>query len=141
MIPVSEDILLDESEIQFHFIRASGPGGQNVNKVASAVQLRFDVKHSPSLPEAVRSRLLQLGGKKLSRDGVLTIEAARYRKQAQNRQDAVNRLTALILQATRKPKRRIRTSPSKASKERLREAKRHRSHIKKMRRPVNSTKD
>jgi len=141
MISVDDHIFIPESELQFSFIRASGPGGQNVNKVASAVQLRFDVKGSPNLPESVRARVMQLAGKKLSQDGFLTIEAARYRKQAQNREDAVNRLVALIRQAARKPKRRVKTRPSEASKKRLREDKRHRSRVKKMRRPVHPSEE
>ena len=141
MIPIDNDISIDEGEIQFNFVRASGPGGQHVNKVASAVQLRFDVKHSPSLPEPVRSRLLKLAGKRVSQGGVLTIEADRHRKQHRNRRDALDRLIGLIRQATRSPKRRISTRPSKASRQRWMAARRHRSRVKKLRQPVNPTQD
>jgi len=138
MISVNGHIFIDEREIEFDFIKASGPGGQNVNKVSSAVQLRFNVKESPNLPDEVRSRLMRQAGNKISREGVLIIEAARHRKQALNRKETIHRLVALIRQASHQPKKRIRTRPSKASKERRREAKRQRSRIKKMRRPVHS---
>jgi ribosome-associated protein len=138
MISVNGHIFIDEREIEFDFIKASGPGGQNVNKVSSAVQLRFNVKESPNLPDEVRSRLMRQAGNKISGEGVLVVEAARHRKQALNRKEAIDRLVALIRQASHQPKKRIRTKPSKASKERRREAKRRRSRIKKMRRPVHS---
>src|SRR5690349_15182184 len=96
MIPITETLGLDEAEISVTFIRASGPGGQNVNKVASAVQLRFDIRHSPSLSEAVRERLERLGGSRVSQDGVVVITARRFRSQERNRADALERLLALI---------------------------------------------
>jgi len=99
MIPIAEGLVLDEREIDESFIRASGPGGQNVNKVASAVQLRFEIRHSPSLPEAVRARLERLGGHRVSQDGVLILTAQRYRSQDRNRADALDRLVALIRRA------------------------------------------
>ena len=136
MIRVTPTIAIDDKEITLDFIRASGPGGQNVNRVATAVQLRFDVKHSPSLPEDVRTRLSRLGGRRITEEGVLVIEAKRFRTQERNRQDALDRLVALIQKASEKPKQRVRTKPSKASKERKLATKRRRSRIKQMRRSV-----
>ncbi len=107
MIPIAEGLVLDEREIDESFIRASGPGGQNVNKVASAVQLRFEIRHSPSLPEAVRARLERLGGHRVSQDGVLILTAQRYRSQDRNRADALDRLVALIRPAATPPERRL----------------------------------
>ncbi len=136
MIRVTPDISLSPQEIKFEFIRSSGPGGQNVNKVATAVQLRFDLHSSPSLPPEVKRRLRKLAGKKVSVDGILVIQASRFKSQDQNRQDAVERLRRLILQATVKPKRRIKTRPSRQSKLRRLEAKRRRSRLKRNRGPV-----
>ncbi|MBW1787988.1 MAG: aminoacyl-tRNA hydrolase [Deltaproteobacteria bacterium] len=136
MIRVTPSIAIDDKEITLDFIRASGPGGQNVNRVATAVQLRFDVKHSPSLPEDVRTRLSRLGGRRITEEGVLVIEAKRFRTQERNRQDALDRLVALIREASEKPKQRVRTKPSKASKERKLATKMRRSRIKQMRRSV-----
>jgi ribosome-associated protein len=134
MIPITSTIVLDEKEIQEEFIRASGPGGQNVNKVATAVQLRFDARHSTSLPEDVRERLMRLAGKRMSADGVLLIEAHQYRTQEQNRADARERLIALIRQAAAKPKTRRKTKPSRAAKQKRLENKKHRGAIKSLRR-------
>jgi len=141
MISVTPLIAIDEDEITLDFIRASGPGGQNVNKVATAVQLRFDVKHSPNLPDDVRARLVSLGGRRITDDGILVIEAKRFRTQDRNRQDALDRLMALVRKAAERPKPRIKTKPSTASKKRKLEAKRHRSRIKQMRRPVGRDND
>jgi ribosome-associated protein len=131
MIQVTNSIALDEAELQESFIRASGPGGQNVNKVESAVQLRFDVRNSPSLPEDVKARLERIAGKRLTNEGVLVITAQRFRTQERNREDAVNRLVELIRQATERPKPRRPTRPTLASKKRRLEAKGRRSEIKK----------
>lgn len=131
MIKVTNSIYLDEDELQESFIRASGPGGQNVNKVESAVQLRFDVRNSPSLPDDVKERLERIAGKRLTNDGVLIITAQRFRMQERNREDAVNRLVELVRQATERPKPRRPTRPTLASKKRRLEAKGRRSEIKK----------
>ena len=133
MIRVTDTITIDEEEIHEQFVRASGPGGQNVNKVATAVQLRFDVAHSPALPEDVRKRLTQLAGKRMTREGYLIIDARRFRTQEQNRQDAVARLMGLIRQAAQRPKIRKRTKPTLASRERRLESKHRRARIKYLR--------
>lgn len=134
MIVITRDIVIDEKEIREEFIRASGPGGQNVNKVATAVQLRFDARHSPSLPDDVRARLMRLAGKRMTADGGLLIEAQRYRTQEQNRADARERLIALIRQAAAKPKARRKTQPSRATKQKRLENKKRRGAIKSLRR-------
>lgn len=136
MIQVTPNIVIQETEIHEDFIRAAGPGGQNVNKVASAVQLRFDVANSSSLPEDVRQRLLNIAGNRITTAGVLVIEAKRHRTQAQNREDALARLIGLIKQAAIPPKTRIRTKPTRASKVRRLDDKRRHGKTKKMRSPV-----
>lgn len=136
MIRVTRHIAIDEREIEQHFIRASGPGGQNVNKVATAVQIRFDIAHSRSLPDEVRLRLIRLGGSRVTRDGILVIDARRFRTQDRNRQDAIERLLALIRAAAVRPKPRRKTKPTLASKQRRLEAKRQRSEVKRGRRRV-----
>jgi len=137
MIVVSPQITLDEKEIQFDFIRASGPGGQNVNKVSTAVQLRFDI-HASSLSEEVKNRLKELSGRRVTQSGFLIIEAKRYRSQEKNRQDAIQRLVGLIQKAAIPPKIRKRTKPSQASKQRRLENKKKRSKIKSLRKPPSS---
>lgn len=133
MIAVTPNISLDESELDEEFIRASGPGGQNVNKVATAVQLRFDVRRSSSLPDDVRERLMKIAGKRVNADGVLLIEASRFRTQEQNRADARARLIALIRQAAIPPKKRRKTKPSRAAKEKRIAGKKHRGQVKALR--------
>jgi ribosome-associated protein len=130
MIPVTRSIHIPESEVHFRFVQASGPGGQNVNKVASAVALRFDVRNSKALPEEVRERLLRQAGRRVSGGGVLIIHARRYRDQARNRQDAIERLIRLIQNAARRPPVRKRTRrPAMAEARRLAD-KRHRAEVK-----------
>jgi ribosome-associated protein len=136
MIQVNENISLDENEIQEEFVRASGPGGQNVNRVATAVQLRFDIANSASLPEDVRRRLLRLGGSRVTREGILVIDARRFRTQEQNRSDARERLIGLVRKAAEKPKPRHKTKPTAASKRKRIQEKRRRSRIKQQRQPV-----
>jgi ribosome-associated protein len=133
MISINDRISLGEEEIEEHFVRASGPGGQNVNKLASAVQLRFDVRHSPSLPKEVRERLERLSGRRLTRDGILVIIAQRYRTQERNRQDARARLIELIARASVAPTPRRPTRPSAGSRERRLATKKHRAEIKGLR--------
>ena len=133
MIPVTPRISLDERELSFSFIRASGPGGQNVNKVSSAVQLRFDVRNSASLPEAVKARLATLAGRRLTQDGVLVLLAQQHRSQERNREDAIARLTELVRQAAIVPKARRATKPTLGSKKRRVESKVRRGAIKGLR--------
>ena len=133
MIPVTDSSALDKREIQESFVRASGPGGQNVNKLATAVQLRFDVERSPALPEGVRARLKTLAGRRLTQDGVLLISAQRHRTQERNRQDALERLIDLIRRAATPPVPRRPTRPTLASKRRRLEAKSRRAGIKSLR--------
>ena len=136
MIHITRTITIDESEIQEYFVRASGPGGQNVNKVATTVQLRFDVANSRSLPEEVRKRLILLAGNRITEDGILIIDARRFRTQGQNREDATSRLVELIRNAAQRPKFRRRTRPTLASKIRRLESKRRGGESKRVRGPV-----
>ncbi|MBZ0091838.1 MAG: aminoacyl-tRNA hydrolase [Sulfuricellaceae bacterium] len=134
MIRITAKLAIDEKEIQEQFIRASGPGGQNVNKVETAVQLRFDVAHSPSLPDEVRARLTKLAGRRMTDEGVLIIEAQRFRTQGRNREDALARLVELIRQAAVVPKTRHKTRPTLASQKRRLASKQQRGETKKQRR-------
>ncbi len=135
MIEITDTLSIKEDEIQVDFVQSSGPGGQNVNKVASKVQLRFDT-NSPSLPDEVRARLQVVAKNRIVDEGILLIDAKRYRTQEQNRADAINRLVELIRKATEKPKTRRKTKPSKASIEDRLESKRHHKELKQMRRRV-----
>jgi ribosome-associated protein len=134
MLSITPSLAIEDNELHETFVRASGPGGQNVNKVATAVQLRFDVRNSPSLPNAVRERLLQLAANRINAEGVLLIEAKRFRTQEQNREDARNRLAGLVQKAITPPKPRKATRPSKAAKQRRVDEKRKRSQTKNLRR-------
>ena len=133
MIPITDTISLDESELSESFVRASGPGGQNVNKVSSAVQLRFDVRRSPSLPNDVAIRLMRLAGKRLTKDGVIVIVANSHRDQPMNRADALERLVGLLVAGSHVPKARVATRPTLASRKRRLEGKSIRSEVKKLR--------
>ena len=135
MLRITEQIELREEDIQLEFVQATGPGGQNVNKVASAVQLRFDTG-TPALPLYVRERLLRIAGKKVGKDGVLRIEARRYRSQERNRQDALERLAALVRKASEPPTERKQVRVSAAEKAKRREAKRRRGEVKRLRKKV-----
>ena len=133
MIHIRDTIFIDENELFFDYVRSSGPGGQNVNKVATAVQLRFDAMNSTSLPDLLKKRLRQLAGSRMTGDGIIVIKAQRYRSQAQNRQDAIYRLVQLIDEAAEIPKPRKKKRPSLAVVQRRLEGKRRRSRIKKSR--------
>jgi ribosome-associated protein len=141
MIRVNQNIALDENEIQEDFVRSSGPGGPNDNRVATAVQLRFDIVNSASLPEDVRRRLLRLGGSRVTRDGILIIDARRFRTQEANRKDARQRLIELVKKAAENPKPRHRTKPTSASKRRRLAEKRRRSRIKQQRQSVDTAEN
>jgi len=132
MIEITPTLQIDERELQIDFIRASGPGGQNVNKVATAVQLRFDVNAS-SLPEEVRARLIHLAGRRVSSEGRLLIEAKRFRTQEQNREDAIQRFVELVRKSLHRPKARRKTKPTKAAQEKRLKQKKERGAIKKIR--------
>lgn len=134
VIEITKNISLNESEVTLTFIRAPGPGGQNVNKVATAVQLRFNIIHSPSLPEEVRTRLLLLAGKQVTNQGDLIIKASRFRTQERNKHDAIGRLKILIQRAAISPKKRKKTKPSYASTQRRLEKKKLHSKTKSLRR-------
>ena len=134
MLEITPTLSIDERELQIDFVRASGPGGQNVNKVSTAVQLRFDVRGSSSLSEEVKARLIRLGGSRVTADGVLVLEAKRYRTQEGNRADAILRFSELVRQAAQKPKKRRATRPTLASKEERLKAKKILSNVKKSRR-------
>lgn len=136
MIKINERLAIQENEIEESFIRSSGPGGQNVNKVSTAVQLRFDVLNSSSLPSDVRMRLMKLAGKRLTSDGVLVIDARRHRHREQNREDALNRLIQLIRQAAKRPKARHKTKPTLASKLKRLDSKKRHSDKKRLRKKV-----
>ena len=134
MIRVTDSISIDESEIEESFVRSSGPGGQNVNKLSTAVQLRFDVRRSPSLPNDVAIRLMTLGGRRITKDGVLVIIAQSHRTQERNRADVIDRLVELLREAAVRPTPRRATRPTLGSKQRRIEGKKRRSGIKDMRR-------
>ena len=135
-IPVTEQLGIDENELVWTFVHSSGPGGQNVNKVASAVQLRFDIPHSRSIPQDIRSRLIALSGNRVTQDGVLVLKGDRFRTQEQNKRDVLERLVQLVRQAAARPKTRRRTrSPASAKRHRL-DSKRKRSRTKTLRRRI-----
>ncbi len=136
MIEITPTLKLDESEVQLDFVRSSGPGGQNVNKVATAVQLRFDVRRSPSLELEVKDRLAKLAGSRMTEDGVLVLDARRFRTQEQNRVDAINRLVALIQKALAEPKIRRKTRPTVTSSAARVNEKKRRGVIKRTRRYI-----
>jgi ribosome-associated protein len=135
---ITPRLVIDESELEERFVRASGPGGQNVNKVATAVELRFDAARSPALTDAVRGRLQALAGARLTADGILVIDARRYRTQARNREDARERLADLLRQAAAPPRPRRRTRPTAASREERIQDKKHRARTKRARGPLDN---
>lgn len=136
MIHITGDLFIDEKELEWDFVRSSGPGGQNVNKVSTAVQLRFNVSNSPSLPDDVKQRLIRLAGRRMTKEGELIIDARQYRYQERNRQDALKRLIELIENATKKPKPRKKTAPSLGAKVKRLETKRQQGEKKRFRQTV-----
>ncbi len=141
MIPITRTISIEDRELSFEFVRSSGPGGQNVNKVATAAQLRFDAMASPSLPERVKERLPKVAGRRMTVGGVIVIDARRYRTQERNRQDAIDRLVRLIQKAAERPKSRRATKPTRASRERRLTTKKQRGSLKRDRGSKPSTED
>ena len=133
MLEINSDITIKTAEIRFDFVRSSGPGGQNVNKVASAVQLRFDIRNSTSIPDEIKPRLIKLAGKRVNSEAVLLIDARTSRSQSQNRAEALERLKSLILKAIHKPKPRRKTKPTAASKEKRLRNKKARGNLKRLR--------
>lgn len=134
MVEINQRVNIEENELEFSFIRADGPGGQNINKVSTAVQLRFDVMHSTSLPEEVKPQLIKLAGNRVTHNGILIIVAKRYRSQDRNREDALERFRNLVRKAFEKPKKRVKTKPSKAAQEERLKEKKRKSEIKRLRR-------
>ncbi|MBV7331395.1 aminoacyl-tRNA hydrolase [Chloroflexi bacterium TSY] len=135
-LEITPKLSIDEDELTFTFVRSSGPGGQNVNKVSTAVQLRFDLMHSPSLPLAIRQRAAKLAGRRLTEDGILVLTSRQHRTQSQNRARVISQLIDLLRAAAKPPKPRRKTKPTAASRERRLAKKQRRSEIKRNRRPV-----